>query len=154
MGKRWFFGRVVTPAQVFEQGAVGWEGEQILYAGPVSGADRDPRDSAEQVSGWVTPGLIDLHLRGAGGQDLSKILSVSKRRLRMMTLAPELPGALELLPALAEVGAVGSLGHTASTSTTAGRIIPKEAPPGTANRASLTGCSGPHSCWTTWSDEP
>ena len=183
------------------QGAVGWEGDRIVYAGSASEAGRDPREPAEQVSGWVTPGLIDLHLHGAGGfdlmdgtpeayagvsrilaahgttaylatgmvrrdiranrhlalaadlmgavsggaevlgvhvegpfvnplrgglirsdriwppdlKDLEEILSVSRRTLRMMTLAPELPGALELLPALADAGAVASLGHTEAT---------------------------------------
>jgi len=48
-------------------------------------------------------------------EDLEKILAVSKGKLRMMTMAPELPGCMDLLPHLAEVGAVGSLGHTEAT---------------------------------------
>ncbi|MBI3322423.1 MAG: N-acetylglucosamine-6-phosphate deacetylase [Candidatus Omnitrophica bacterium] len=200
-GKRWFLGRVVAPAGVVERGAVGIEGETITYAGPAEGAPRDPRDPATQVAGWITPGLIDLHLHGAGGRDpmdgtpeslrqvsrtlaehgttaylatsmvrrdiptnrhlevaaelagvssdgaevlgihvegpfvnpargglirpdriwppdlsdLAKILAIAKGRLRMMTLAPELPGGMELLPRLADAGAVGSLGHTEAT---------------------------------------
>ena len=47
--------------------------------------------------------------------DLVKILRLAKGRLRMMTLAPELPRALGLLPHLHEAGAIGSMGHTEAT---------------------------------------
>ncbi len=196
--RRWWLGRVVTPGQVIEEGAVGVEGERILYAGPAAGAPRGPRDPSSSVEGWITPGLIDLHLHGAGGRDLmdgtaesirqvsrtlaghgttaylatsmvrreipsnrhleaaaelaggsgdgaevlgihvegpfvnpargglirqdriwppdlgdlAKILALAKGRLRMMTMAPELPGGMDLLPCLADQGAIGSLGHT------------------------------------------
>ncbi len=179
-------------------GAVGIEGERISYVGPASEAPRNPRDPVRSVAGWITPGLIDLHLHGAGGwdlmagtadavkevsrtlirhgttaylatsvvrrdigsnrhleiaaeltgrcegcaevlgihvegpfvnplrgglirsdriwppdrDDLEQILSVSRRKLRMMTLAPELPGGLSLLEPLEDAGAIGSLGHT------------------------------------------
>ena len=198
---RWFLGKDLTPTEVIPNGAVGITGENISYVGPVLQAPRDPRDPVQPVDGWITPGLIDLHIHGAGGrdlmegtaeaitavsriltahattsylatsvvrrqldenrhlevaadltksapdgaqvlgihvegpfvnpvrgglirsdriwppdpQDLSRLLSVTKGSLRMMTLAPELPGALELLPALADAGAVGSLGHTDAT---------------------------------------
>jgi N-acetylglucosamine-6-phosphate deacetylase len=45
-------------------------------------------------------------------EDLGRLLKITRGFLRMMTLAPELPGALDLLPVLKEAGAVGSLGHT------------------------------------------
>lgn len=197
--RKWFLGRVVTPAGVIEQGAVGIEGETITYAGPASGAPRNPNESAQSVDGWITPGMIDLHLHGAGGydlmdgaaesmrqvsrvlaahgttgylatsmvrrnirsdnrhlevaaelcgvagdgaevlgihlegpfvnplrgglirsdriwaparEDLAQIIALAKNRLKMMTMAPELPGGLALLPQLADSGAMGSLGHT------------------------------------------
>ena len=201
MARRWWLGRVAAPGRVIEQGAVGVEGERILYVGPAEGAPRDPRDSCAAVDGWITPGMVDLHIHGAGGRDLmdgtaeairqvsrtlaqhgttaylatsmvrrdipsnrhlevaaelagvssdgaevlgihvegpfvnpargglirqdriwppdlgdlAKILAVAKGRLRMMTLAPELPGGMELLPRLADRGAIGSLGHTEAT---------------------------------------
>ena len=197
----WFMGRVVMPAGVVEQGAVGIEGESILYAGPAAAAPRNPNDPTRSVNGWITPGLIDLHLHGAGGrdlmegtadavqqvsrtlaahgttgylatsvvrrdlpsnrhlevtaelcgasgdgaevlgihlegpfvnplrgglirtdriwaparQDLAQIIALAKNHLKMMTMAPELPGGLELLPQLAGSGAIGSLGHTDAT---------------------------------------
>jgi len=187
---------------VIEQGAVGIEGEVIFYAGPAAEAPRNPQEPARIISGWITPGLIDLHLHGAGGydlmdgtagsveavsrtlvqhgttaylatsmvrhdvlsnnrhleiaaeltgkqdggaevlgihvegpfvnplrgglirpdriwlparKDLEQILSVSHKKLRMMTMAPELPGGLELLDPLEDAGAIGSLGHTDAT---------------------------------------
>lgn len=200
--RRWFLGRVVTPIEVVEQGAVGIEGERLVYAGPAAQAPRNPQEPSRTVTGWITPGLIDLHLHGAGGYDLmdgtpesveqvsrtlvrhgttgylatsmvrrdipannrhleiaaeltgkrdggaellgihvegpfvnplrgglirpdriwppdrgdlEKILSVSRGKLRMMTMAPELPGGLELLALLEDSGAIGSLGHTEAT---------------------------------------
>lgn len=199
--RQWYFGKVVTPSKTIAEGAVGVAGETITYAGLATGAPRGPSDSVQRVDGWITPGLIDLHLHGAGGrdlmegtpeavravsrtlaahgttgylatsvvrrdlasnrhlevaaelcgtadsgaevlgihlegpfvnplrgglirldriwaparEDLSKILSLAKGHLRMMTMAPELPGGLELLPLLTGSGAVGSLGHTEAT---------------------------------------
>ena len=199
MDAQWFLGKVVTPSEVVEYGAVGIEGESIVYAGPAADAPRNTQDPARTVDGWITPGLIDLHLHGAGGRDLMDgtagsieqvsrtlakhgttaylatsmvkreipsgnrhleiaaeltgkrdggaevlgihvegpfvnplrgglirpdriwppdrkdlegILAVSRRKLRMMTMAPELQGGLDLLEPLEDAGAVGSLGHT------------------------------------------
>jgi len=183
---------------VIEQGAVGIEGEIIAYAGPAVEAPRNKQDPARNVDGWITPGLIDLHLHGAGGydlmdgtaesveavsrtlvrhgttaylatsmvkrdipanrhlsiaaeltgrvdggaeilgihvegpfvnplrgglirpdriwppnrKDLDQILEVAHKKLRMMTMAPELPGSMDLLKPLADAACIGSLGHT------------------------------------------
>ena len=43
---------------------------------------------------------------------LERLLAASDGTMRMMTLAPELPGALDLVRALVRVGAIASLGHT------------------------------------------
>ena len=195
----WLLGKIVTPSEMIQQGAVGIEGETIVYAGPVAQAPRAGQDPARTLKGWITPGMIDLHLHGAGGydlmdgtaesveavsrtlvrhgttaylatsmvrrdiladnrhleiaaeltgkrdggaevlgihvegpfvnplrgglirpdriwlparKDLEQILSVSRKKLRMMTMAPELPGGLELLGPLADAACVSSLGHT------------------------------------------
>ncbi len=192
-------GRGVGPAQVWEPGAVGIEGETITYVGPAAGAPKNPNDSSQSVNGWITPGLIDLHLHGAGGydlmdgtaesvhqvsrvlaahgttgylatsmvrrnigsdnrhleiaaelcgaadggaevlgihlegpfvnplrgglirsdriwaparEDLAKIIALAKGHLKMMTMAPELPGGLDLLPRMKAAGVIPSLGHT------------------------------------------
>ncbi|MBV9049543.1 MAG: N-acetylglucosamine-6-phosphate deacetylase, partial [Solirubrobacterales bacterium] len=43
---------------------------------------------------------------------LERLLAASDGTMRMMTLAPELQGALDLVRALVRVGAIASLGHT------------------------------------------
>ena len=202
MDKRyWLLGRVITPAEVVEQGAVGIDGESIRYAGPAADAPRAPRDPVRSVEGWITPGLIDLHVHGAGGRDLmegtgeaiaavsrilaahgttsyvptsvvfrdipsnrhlaaasevvgefgegaqvlglhvegpfvnpvragmirhdriwppdrddlSQLIRLTHGKLTMMTLAPEMPGMLDLLPFLADSGVIPSMGHTDAT---------------------------------------
>ena len=198
----WLLGKIVTPSEIIQQGAVGIDGETIAYSGPAAQAPRASQDPARTIKGWITPGMIDLHLHGAGGydlmddtaesveavsrtlvrhgttaylatsmvrrdilssnrhleiaaeltgkrdggaevlgihvegpfvnpsrgglirpdriwlparKDLEQILSVSRKKLRMMTLAPELPGGLDLLALLEDAGATGSLGHTEAT---------------------------------------
>lgn len=198
---RWLLGCVATPQQVFREGAVEIQDHSIGYVGPAAEAPRDPRDTVRRVEGWITPGLIDLHVHGAGGRDLMEgtpeavaqvartlaqhgttsflitsvvrqdltdnrhlevateaasgdlqaaqilgihlegpfvnphrnglirsdriwppnaddleaILALSRGKLRMMTLAPELPGAMGLVTRLVDHGVVGSLGHTEAT---------------------------------------
>ncbi len=46
------------------------------------------------------------------GAVLERLVAASGGTMRMMTLAPELPGALNLVRALVGVGAIASLGHT------------------------------------------
>ena len=198
----WLIGKIVTPSEMIQQGAVGIDGETITYSGPAAQAPRASQDPVRTLKGWITPGMIDLHLHGAGGydlmdgtaesveavsrtlvrhgttaylatsmvrrdilannrhleiaaeltgkrdggaeilgihvegpfvnpsrgglirpdriwlparKDLEQILSVSRKKLRMMTLAPELPGGLDLLALLEDSGATGSLGHTEAT---------------------------------------
>jgi len=199
--RRILLGRVVTPRETFLKGAVCIQGNTIICVGSEADAPRDPKDPAERVQGWITPGLIDLHIHGAGGRDLmepdpeairavsrtlaahgttsflatsvvrrkpkenrhlevaaelaqekldgaqvlgihvegpfvnpargglirpdriwppdrgslKEILQLTKGSLRMMTLAPELKGALELLSPLTDAGAIGSMGHTEAT---------------------------------------
>jgi N-acetylglucosamine-6-phosphate deacetylase len=44
-----------------------------------------------------------------------RLLASGGTSMRMMTLAPELPGALELIGALADAGAIASIGHSDAT---------------------------------------
>jgi N-acetylglucosamine-6-phosphate deacetylase len=46
---------------------------------------------------------------------LGRLLEAGKGRVRLMTLAPELPGALELIGLLGRAGVVASIGHTDAT---------------------------------------
>jgi N-acetylglucosamine-6-phosphate deacetylase len=46
---------------------------------------------------------------------LAKLLDASRGCLRTMTIAPELPGALELIRDVADAGVIAAVGHTAAT---------------------------------------
>jgi N-acetylglucosamine-6-phosphate deacetylase len=46
---------------------------------------------------------------------LAKLLDAANGRLRQMTIAPELPGALELIADLVGAGVIAAVGHTAAT---------------------------------------
>ena len=52
------------------------------------------------------------HLQAPDRQLLAKLLDAGQGLVRTMTIAPELPGALEVIADLAAAGAVASVGHT------------------------------------------
>ncbi len=54
-------------------------------------------------------------LRVPSTDDLSRLVDASRGRIRMMTIAPELPGALDLIARMTELGIVASIGHTDAT---------------------------------------
>lgn len=54
-------------------------------------------------------------LRLPDGPLLQRLLTAAKGQIRMCTLAPELPGSLELIRALAGLGIVVAAGHSAAT---------------------------------------
>lgn len=53
-------------------------------------------------------------LRGVNRQELETLLEVSHGKIRIITLAPELPGALELMSWLTKEGIRVNVGHTAA----------------------------------------
>lgn len=54
------------------------------------------------------------HLHPAEPARLARLLDAAPGAVRLMTVAPDAPGALELIPALVAAGVVVSLGHTAA----------------------------------------
>lgn len=54
-------------------------------------------------------------LRTPSRDDLSRLVDASRGCIRMMTIAPELPGALDLITRMTELGIVASIGHTNAT---------------------------------------
>ncbi len=89
-------------AQVAEDMQNMQEGAQPLgihMEGPWIAADRSPF-SQEELCYPITRGDIELFIKASQG------------RLRMVTFAPELPGALEVIPWLKKQGIIPSIGHT------------------------------------------
>ncbi len=54
-------------------------------------------------------------LRTPSRDDLSRLVDTSRGHIRMMTIAPELPGALDLIARMTQLGIVASIGHTDAT---------------------------------------
>lgn len=62
-------GRIVLEDGILEDGIVAMEGETIQYVGPPLA---EYRQAAEYIrtDGYIWPGLIDIHIHGAGGSDV------------------------------------------------------------------------------------
>lgn len=66
--------------------------------------------SPEQPGAMDAGRFLDPDIR-----QLERLLAAGDERIRLMTLAPELPGALELVQQLVRAGVVASIGHTNAT---------------------------------------
>jgi len=55
------------------------------------------------------------YLRGPDDADIDGLIKAAGGTLRQLTLAPELPGALEAIPQLVDAGVVVAVGHTEAT---------------------------------------
>ncbi len=68
---------------------------------------------------YLNPAFAGAHdpgaLRAPDPAECDALLGVAPGLVRLMTLAPELPRALELIPTIRAAGAVVALGHTAAT---------------------------------------
>ncbi|GAA4713437.1 N-acetylglucosamine-6-phosphate deacetylase [Brevibacillus fulvus] len=62
-------GRLVLPDQIVDEGVLLTEGSKIIYAGSRAACPFSATN-AEQVDGWIWPGLIDTHIHGIGGSDV------------------------------------------------------------------------------------
>jgi N-acetylglucosamine-6-phosphate deacetylase len=68
---------------------------------------------------WLSPARRGAHdaryLRAPTPADVDRLLRAGSGTIRMVTLAPELPGAIDAIRAVAEHGAVVAIGHTDAT---------------------------------------
>ena len=106
-------------------------GTTTVMASLVSAAPSELAATMERLAPLVTGGLLaGIHLegpwlsrrhRGAHDRsaltlptpaDVDRLLDVGRETLRMVTLAPELPGALDAVRRLADSGVVAAVGHT------------------------------------------
>ncbi len=101
-----------------------------LVATTVPASVDDLRASLTAIARCIAPTLLGAHLEGPflnrerpgaldpahfldpGDEALERLLAAGAGTLRVMTIAPELPGALELIARLSAAGVVASLGHT------------------------------------------
>ncbi|MGY1803012.1 N-acetylglucosamine-6-phosphate deacetylase [Blastococcus sp. SYSU D00922] len=63
------------------------------------------------------------HLRAPGEDDVRRLLAAADGTLRQVTLAPELPGALEAIEVLAGAGVTAAVGHTEADAELTGRAF-------------------------------
>lgn len=109
-------------------------GTTTTVASLVTAAPRQLLDSVAALAGLVEDGILaGLHLEGpylsharCGAQDpallrapdtaeTDALVRAARGTIRMMTLAPELPGALDLVRRLADTGVAVAIGHTDGT---------------------------------------
>lgn len=68
---------------------------------------------------WLSPlhpgAHAQQHLIEPSGEDVAALLEAGRGKVRMVTLAPELPGGLDAIRALTEAGVVAAIGHTDAT---------------------------------------
>lgn len=69
-------GKIITPDEILTDGLVCFEGEQLTYVGDAAAASEEQRAAAEEVSGYVLPGLVDIHCHGGGGKSFPDAESV------------------------------------------------------------------------------
>jgi N-acetylglucosamine-6-phosphate deacetylase len=67
---------------------------------------------------WISRSYCGAHdprlLREPDPREVADILEVGAGRIRMVTLAPELPGAIESIGLIVDSGAIAAVGHTAA----------------------------------------
>ncbi len=104
-----------------------------LVATTVAAPPAELKSALDAIARCTAPTLLGAHLEGPylsrerpGAMDpnlfmppdpsqLEQLLAAGAGRVRVMTLAPELPGALALIELLAREGVVASVGHTDAT---------------------------------------
>ena len=69
---------------------------------------------------WISHAYCGAHdpatLRHPDPADVSRVLEAGEGRITMVTIAPELPGALESIKRIVSAGAIAAVGHTAADS--------------------------------------
>jgi N-acetylglucosamine-6-phosphate deacetylase len=85
-----------------------------------SGSGRGAEVLGAHLEGpWLSPGRAGAqepaHLRPPTAGELDRLLAAAVGTLRMVTLAPEVPGALDVIRAAHRAGVLVSIGHTQAT---------------------------------------
>lgn len=102
LGRKHLLQAVVEIAEVMQSAPEGAALLGIHMEGPWVAADRSPFSKPEYCYPITR-------------EDVLAFQQASHRNLRMVTFAPELPGAMEVIPFLCEQGIIPSIGHTNAT---------------------------------------
>lgn len=83
-------------------------------------AEADPRLVGAHLEGpWLAPERRGAHapalLRHPTGPDVARLIDAAGGLLAQVTIAPELPGAIDAINQLADAGVVAAVGHTEAT---------------------------------------
>ncbi|GAA1871178.1 N-acetylglucosamine-6-phosphate deacetylase [Actinomadura bangladeshensis] len=113
-------------------------GTTTTMAGLVTGDPRELADAVTRLADLAADGVITgIHLEGpylardrCGAHDpallrapdpaeFARLVRLGRGHLRMITIAPELPGGLDLVRQAADAGVIAAVGHTEATGATA-----------------------------------
>lgn len=76
---------------------------------------------------WISPRYCGAHdpatLRAPHAADVARILDAGAGRITMVTIAPELPGALEAIGRIVDAGVIAAVGHTGADAASARAAI-------------------------------
>lgn len=76
---------------------------------------------------WISARYCGAHdpatLRAPEAREVSRILEAGAGRITMVTIAPELPGALDAISQIVDAGAIAAVGHTGADAATARAAI-------------------------------
>jgi N-acetylglucosamine-6-phosphate deacetylase len=117
-------------------------GSTTIEATIATGTPASMKERIRELAGYVRAGdLAGIHLEGPwlaparkGAHDpgllrtpepaeVMDLIAAGDGTVRMVTIAPELPGALESIRAMASAGVVAALGHTAADAATVRRAL-------------------------------
>lgn len=91
----------------------------LVHAGTLAGLHLEGPFLCEGRRGAHNPAL----LRSPSSADVEALLEAGAGTIRMVTLAPELPGALDVIPVLVEAGVRVAVGHTEADADTVTRAV-------------------------------
>jgi N-acetylglucosamine-6-phosphate deacetylase len=101
---------VTAPLEALEQ-QLGWVADQTAQAGPVVGAHLEGPFLSHARCGAQNPA----HLRVPDRTEFKRLARAARGTLRSITVAPELPGALDVIGDAVAAGAIAAIGHTDAT---------------------------------------
>jgi N-acetylglucosamine-6-phosphate deacetylase len=102
-------GLVSSPFELMRSATLGYR--ELVDEGVLAGIHFEGPYLSEVRCGAQNPA----HLRDPSMTEIEELIKIGEGAVRMMTVAPELPGALDAITYLAEHGVLAAIGHTDAT---------------------------------------